>query len=202
MALRESPSHSARALGVHSLPCGSASPVPGPGPPCTPTKSSTRVALLSSSSHGESREGAGEARICLDRRRPSRRAEEDVRSFSAALHVAQRRYSRQAWSILSLPLSLIATHCSIRCRFVGLANRHATMRSSPTRCVTTAAQSSPGLHSHLEAHRASPAERSASRVLGNAAAGVEYSPLYTYDKMMFFIREVVHHHFQAHPRNK
>lgn len=42
------------------------------------------------------------------------------------------------------------------------------MRSWPTRCLTTAAQSSPGLRRHLEARFAFPAEHGASRVRGSA----------------------------------
>src|SRR5690349_4722140 len=43
----------------------------------------------------------------VDRRRPSTRIDEDVRSFSAASHVDQRRCWPLAWSLLRLPLFII-----------------------------------------------------------------------------------------------
>jgi hypothetical protein len=74
VALRSSPSSGASSRGSRSvpyfistsqecdvkgrsLPCGSASPLHGPGHPCTPTKSFTHVALRSSPSRGESSPG-------------------------------------------------------------------------------------------------------------------------------------------------
>src|SRR5690348_12525190 len=69
---------------------------------------------------------------------------------------------------LPLPLSIIAPHCSTRCRFVRLVNHRATMSASLTRCLTTAAQSSPGLRRHLKVHLGCPAEHRASRVRGYA----------------------------------
>src|SRR5205085_7070508 len=72
-----------------------------------------------------------------------------------------------AWSLLRLPLFLIASHCSTRRRFVGLVSRHAPMRSLSTHCINTVAQPSPDLRRPLEAPLGFPADHSASRTLRN-----------------------------------
>jgi hypothetical protein len=47
----------------------------------------------------------------------------------------------------------IARHCSVKCRFVGLVNRHAPMRSSPTRLTLPRQR---GLHQALHGQPGSP----------------------------------------------
>src|SRR5438105_3996556 len=73
-----------------------------------------------------------------------------------------RKYPRQAWSLLRLPRLLIASHCSIRCRFVGLVTCHQGDAGFTKSCAD-----------NLEAHLAFPADQSASRVLGHVVRGEE-----------------------------
>jgi hypothetical protein len=59
-----SPHQAAKAESSRSVPCCSASPLHGPGHPCTPTKSSTPVALRSSPLHGASWRGSRSVPSC------------------------------------------------------------------------------------------------------------------------------------------